>query len=222
MPVCARCLESVEPISAEFACVQCRTPFVNDRPLDDNGVCLMCREGLRGYDAAFSYGSYEGTLRRLIHVFKYERVDTLASPLGALLSRAMPRDHVHDAVVAMPMHWFRRYQRGFNQADLLAREIGRRLGAPVVAPLARRWGTRQSGLTNAERRKNVGAAFRRRNGVDIAGARVLLVDDVLTTGSSAAACARALKSAGAVHVSVLTLARADRRIGASDVSGAKP
>ena len=222
VPVCARCLESVEPLSAEYWCVQCRTPFLNERPLDAEGVCALCREGLRGYDAAFSFGSYDGALRRLIHVFKYERVDTLAAPLGRLLARALPRDNAHDAVVPMPLHWFRRYRRGFNQAELLAREVALRMDAGVVMPLTRSWGARQSGLTNAQRRRNVGAAFKARKGVDLKGARVLLVDDVLTTGATAAACARALKRAGAAHVSVLTLARADRRIGAADSPGARP
>jgi ComF family protein len=184
-------------------------------------VCLTCSEGLRGYDCAFVYGGYDGPLRRMVHVMKYERVESLAAPLGAMALRALPREMPHDLVVAMPMHWFRRYQRGFNQAELLARVVASRLGLPLAAPVARRWCTRQSGLTLAERRRNVGTSFQVRRPLEVSGKRVLLVDDVLTTGATAAACGRELKRAGAAHVTLLTLARADRRLGAHDSPGAE-
>lgn len=216
LPVCRACLDSVEPFTPEFSCVQCRTPFLNEFPLDADGRCPLCREGLSGFDAAYSFGSYDGTLRKLVHILKYERVRTMAAPLGTLLARAAPRDRAFDAVIAMPMHWYRRFERGFNQADLLAGHIGRRLGVPVIAPVRRRWSPRQSGLTMSERKRMPAKAFEVRAG-SVEGKRILLIDDVLTTGATAGACGRALKSAGAAHVSVLTVARADRRFGAAAI-----
>jgi predicted amidophosphoribosyltransferase len=100
----------------------------------------------------------------------------------------------------------------------LAREIARRWNVPVQQAVKRVKATAsQAGLTNAKRRANVSGAFAMRRGVRLDGARVLLVDDVLTTGASAAACARVLKRAGAVHVALLAVARTDRRTALSDL-----
>jgi ComF family protein len=181
----------------------------------------LCRSGLRGFDAAYCYGSYEGTLRELIHLYKYGGIRTLWQPLAGLLAAALPLDESFDAVTPVPLHWRRRWQRGFNQSELLAREIARRRGVPVVAALRRVRPTRtQAALSNTERRRNVAAAFGCRRGAQtLPGRRVLLIDDVMTTGSTAAACARALKQAGAAKVVLLTLARVDRRMQAG-ASGA--
>jgi ComF family protein len=205
-------LKAPEPLSAEFFCVSCRTPFQNAFPLDAEGRCALCRYGLRGFDAAYCFGSYQGVLRELIHLYKYDRVKTLARPLGALLAAALPRDERFDAVTPVPLHWRRQWQRGFNQAELLARTIARRCGIPVIHALKRvRPTVAQAGLSNTGRRQNVAAAFRPRRVVH--GKRILLVDDVMTTGSTAAACALALKQAGAAKVALLTVARVDRRMG---------
>ena len=130
-----------EPLSAEFFCVSCRTPFLNAFPLDSHGRCALCRSGLRGFDAAYSFGSYAGVLRELIHLYKYQRIKTLAKPLGDLLAQALPRDERFDAVVPVPLHWKRQWQRGFNQSGLLAREIARRSGIRAVNALRRRKST---------------------------------------------------------------------------------
>jgi ComF family protein len=223
IPVCASCLKEPSPMHAEHFCVACRTPFLNRYPLDETGRCALCRLGLSGFDAVYSYGAYEGSLRKLIHLFKYGCVTPLAKPLGQLLSLALPREQNFDVIVPMPLHWWRRWRRGFNQADLLAREIARRWNLPVRSTVKRVRGTApQAGLTHSKRRLNVSGAFAVRRGFSssnkpLSGMRVLLVDDVLTTGASAAACARALKRAGAVHVTVLALARADRRTGLPEV-----
>jgi ComF family protein len=187
-------------------------PFVNRFPLDESGRCALCRMGLRGFDAVYSYGSYEGTLRQLVHLFKYSGVRPLARPFGRFMIQALPRDASFDFIVPMPLHWFKQWQRGFNQADLLAREIGKKWGVPVRPVIRRRRATSpQAGLTNAKRRANVQGAFRIARGKPLQGMRVLLVDDVVTTGATASACARVLKRAGAAHVALLALARTDRR-----------
>lgn len=172
----------------------------------------MCRHGLNGFDSACSFGAYDSELKTLIHLFKYGKVQTLAKPLGKLLSSALPRGQRSDVIVPMPLHWRRRWSRGFNQSDLLARELGRRTGLPVRGVLRRvRNTSAQAGLTNAKRRVNVLGAFRVNPRCSVAGLRVLLIDDVMTTGATAGACAAALKKAGASHVTLLTLARTDRR-----------
>jgi ComF family protein len=216
IPVCRGCLTGPAPLNAEYFCSSCRTPFQNGFPLDSEGRCALCRSGLRGFDAAYCYGPYEGVLRDLIHVYKYGRVETLARPLSDLLWAALARDESWDAITAVPLHWRRRWQRGFNQAELLARELARRSGLPFARLLKRVSATAsQAGLSNHRRRLNVASAFACRRlalrGEKLRGKRILLIDDVLTTGSTAAACARALKKAGAGRVGVLTLARVDRR-----------
>jgi ComF family protein len=210
VPVCDACLNEPQPLIAEFFCLNCRTPFANSFPLDSEGRCMLCRSGQRGFDSAYCYGAYQGTLRELIHLFKYSGMRRLAAPLGKLMAAALPRGQQFDAVAPVPLHWAKRWQRGFNQSELLARAIARRRRVPLIKALRRNLSTRaQAGLSNSQRRENVAGAFRARRRV--AGLRILLIDDVMTTGATAAACARALKKAGAKSVSLLTLARVDRR-----------
>lgn len=167
---------------------------------------------MTAFDAVLSFGEYEGVLRKLIHLFKYSRISPLAPRLGALMSRALPRDARFDLLVPMPLHWRRRWRRGFNQSELLARALSQRTGIPVVNAVRRRKSTpAQAGLTGAQRRVNVTGAFAVKKREFVEGRNVLLVDDVLTTGATANACAAALKRAGAGRVTVLTLARVDRR-----------
>ena len=94
-------------------------PFVNRFPLDETGRCALCRLGLQGFDAVYSYGSYEGTLRELVHLFKYSGVRPLAGTFGKFLAQALPRETSFDVIVPMPLHWFKQWQRGFNQSDAL-------------------------------------------------------------------------------------------------------
>ena len=215
IPLCPRCLRAPEPFTAEFYCSSCRTPFQNRFPLDADGRCALCRHGLRGFDAAYSFGSYEGILREWIHLYKYGRVKTMDRPLGELLAAALPPGEGLDAIVPVPLHWRRRWQRGFNQAELLARRLAPRCGLPVIRALRRiRYTATQTGLSNTSRRSNVAAAFRVCRPAAIAGKRLLLIDDVMTTGSTATACASVLRKAGAARVLLLTVARADRRMDA--------
>jgi ComF family protein len=211
--VCGACLRRPTAIAADYYCADCKTPFLNHFPLDEQGRCSLCRLGLTGFDTAYTFGSYEETLRELIHLFKYTGVRPLAKPLGALLARAIPREHRFDLVIPMPLHWKKRWSRGYNQSELLAREIARRWGVPVAQVIRRVKPTLpQAGLSNSKRRLNVRGAFRLRKGKNLHGLRVLLIDDVLTTGATASACAAVLKRAGASRVAIATVARTDRRI----------
>jgi len=169
---------------------------------------------LRGFDHAASFGLYDGALRKLIHLYKYSGMKPLARTLAVLMERAISIDEPFDAVVAVPLHWRKRWSRGFNQAELLARHVAKKRGIPALDVLLRRRATDvQAGLAIAGRRRNVAGAFalRKKTEPRITGKKILLIDDVMTTGATASACASALKRGGAKSVSLLTLARVDRR-----------
>jgi ComF family protein len=171
-------------------------------------VCERCWA-----EAARAAGTYDGALRRIIHAFKYDGRRSLARPLGAIL-RSAGSEPLRDAdcVVPVPLHPWRRFRRGFNQAADLART----LDVPVVHALWRtRYTVAQAGLTAAARRRNVRGAFRlspllspRTRRRLIHDRVVVLVDDVATTGATMDACAEVLRRAGARDVRALTLARA--------------
>ena len=181
-------------------------------PLDEQDLCTVCRQGMVNFDSAYSYGSYAGTLRKLIHLFKYGKVESLALPLSQFLGRAIPLDQEFDMVIGMPMHWRKQWQRGFNQAQLLAQPIAKRYGLKVSSNLTRpRYTQSQAGLSEAERRENLKGSFAVRKPHRLRGKRVLLIDDVFTTGATLRAASAVLKAAGAAHVTAVTLARVDRR-----------
>ena len=170
------------------------------------------------FDAAYCFGSYEGPLREFIHLFKYGGVKTLAGPLSQLLLQVLPLEERFVVVMAVPMHWRKRWLRGFNQAELLAKPVARRIGVPLCQNLRRKRYTRaQASLSKAQRRQNPVHTFAVRRPEQIQGKRVLLIDDVFTTGATLRAAAAALKEAGAGHVAVLTLARVDRREAAAEL-----
>ena len=115
-------------------------------------------------------------------------------------------------IVPIPLHWTRAWQRGFNQSELLSKILAKRINTPLVRAVGRKRRTpAQAGLTNAQRRTNVSGSFVWNKRCPVKDRHVLLVDDVLTTGATASACASVLKRAGAKRVTVLTLARVDRR-----------
>jgi ComF family protein len=209
-PVCAACWRSVHGIVAPL-CVRCGDALPSWRA--PGPYCARCRRRPPGIDLARSAGRYEGALREILHVFKYEKRRPLAVPLAKLM-RDAGRDVLAgaDAVVPVPLHPRRAWSRGFNQADDLARE----LGLPVWRVLRRvRHGPPQAGLPAARRAGNVREAFGlraivgvRRTRSLLRNRRVVLIDDVMTTGATLEACSRVLRLGGANSVRALTVARA--------------
>ncbi|MGC2657650.1 MAG: ComF family protein, partial [Bryobacteraceae bacterium] len=212
IPVCPACLDLPQRMRPAFSCRGCGTPFVEAFPLDEQDLCTVCRESQVNFDAAYSFGSYEGALRDLIHLLKYAKVESLATPLGRMMVSAVPENGNFDLVVAMPMHWRKRWERGFNQAELLASPVARFYGVKLSRCLRRsRYTKAQASLGQQDRLKNLEGSFSVRTPDAVAGKRILLVDDVFTTGATLRAATSALKGAGASHVSALALARAEQR-----------
>ncbi|HSM19529.1 MAG TPA: ComF family protein [Hyphomicrobiales bacterium] len=209
-PVCQVCLAELAPSRPILRCLRCARGFAT-REAVSAGPCGICQREAPAFDRAAVAGPYEGALRRAIHLLKYDRMTPLARPLGERLALAASDFSGYDAIVPAPLHWGRRWDRGFNQADLLAREVSRRTGVPLDRRLLRTRPTPpQAGLSATERRLNVRGAFKAAGGKEaIRGKKLIVVDDVMTTGATLEACARALKRVGAAEVAVLTLARAD-------------
>lgn len=190
---CASCDGSVRPRT--LFCAACASTVERFPP------------GVRDHDAAFFYG---GAMSRAVTRCKYERRSDLAESLGELLAqRATSFAGRIDVVVSVPLHPKRLVERGFDQAALLARPVARSLGVPWRRALVRSRDTpRQASLDRIARASNVVGAFRCTDG-GISGARVLLVDDVRTTGATLTACAEALEMSGARGIRTLVLAIRD-------------
>ncbi|MDI6711165.1 MAG: ComF family protein [Bacillota bacterium] len=176
----------------------------------DAGPCPDCRRDRPSFTLARACAPYEGAVRVAVLRLKYGRCRLVAGVLGEAMSeaaRAEPAFTGAAALVPVPLSAARLRERGFNQADLLAREAGRRLGLPVVHALVKERDTPpQARLPRAAREQNLKGAFRAVNPGMLAGQGVILVDDVLTTGSTLAAAARALREAGVSDVFGLTFA----------------
>lgn len=172
-------------------------------------LCMLCGTRERGFDRLLALGPYEELWGELVRALKFGRELAVGRWLSARLADVVRRESVvgdFDFVTYVPMAARERRKRGFNQARVLARGVARRLGLPMKRTLIKAEQTRpQAGLPAKERRKNLQGAFR---AVPSNGGRVLLVDDICTTGSTAEECARTLKGAGYSSVSVLVVARA--------------
>jgi len=180
--------------------------------------CLLCQRVDPPYERAVAYGSYEGGLRDLIHVLKFQQVRPAAAVLGRVLAEVIasleqvtPVGRI--AVVPIPLHSRKRVQRGFNQAEMIARGALKKLSRPKRFELCtgillrQRETESQIGLTSHQRRENMRGAFAVSDPTRILKRDILLIDDVVTTGTTVSECARVLLRAGAARVWVATVAR---------------
>lgn len=206
--LCPACAESLAPIRPP-RCEVCSEPF--DGAME-TFTCPNCRGRAFHFECAVAVLRSRGLARELIHRLKYNREIWLARPLGNFLERGLedPRlqDWKIDAIVPVPLHPLRRREREFNQSELLARELSRRLGRPLSGPLKRvRHTVTQTHFDRRQRMQNLRDAFALRQNVPVQGQNLLLVDDVFTTGSTLDECTRVLLAAGARSVRALTVAR---------------
>jgi ComF family protein len=212
IPICRKCLDALRPLSAPV-CQRCGRPFVSALAgLVRQPLCHACRRGVYAFDLARSYGAYDAAMARAITLLKYHAVAPLggwfAARLAELVAR-QPEPFAADVVVPVPLHSTRLRERGYNQAELIARPLAKRLRLPFRSYLLVRTRPRPDKLqlTRQERWRTVRGAYAIRGGTRVDKLRVLLVDDVFTSGATLDACARALRQAGAAGVLGLTVAR---------------
>lgn len=206
--LCNECRNSIPFISGR-ACARCGAP-VGEHTVTDG--CPQCSGRRLAFSMAAAAGRYEGVLRELILQLKYGHRGVLAAPMAALMLRCAEKNSIAggmDFVVPVPLHTRKLTQRGFNQAELLARRVAAHLGIQVRSDVLVRVKNTpsQTGLDRPSRRRNVAGAFAVPADCDLGGARLLLVDDVMTTGSTLSECASALRRAGVDEVRVLVAAR---------------
>lgn len=212
MDLCLDCRERLVP-KERMACRRCGAVAAN-RPDHAEG-CITCRDRRLRFSEAQALGSYQGDLRTAVLRMKNPSGDALAAVMGRLLwQRHGPRlrSWRADVLVPIPMHWSRRLVRGANSAEVVAEVLASELQLPSEPRLLkRRRNTAPQGeLSLGERLENLRGAFRLRGGCSAAGARVLLIDDILTTGATCNEAARTLLRAGASDVVVAVVARAER------------
>ena len=208
--LCADCRARAPRIAAPF-CAKCSEPFSG--AITQTFSCANCEHRTLHFDCAVAAYRSRGLVRKLVHEFKYGHQRHLRHPLAEWLRETMNdsrlRGRRFDLIVPVPLHPARERERGFNQATLLAELLARQVAVPLCAVLERiRYTTTQTAYDRAERMENLHDAFRLRKNMNVRELRVLLIDDVLTTGSTLSECARVLKEAGAIAVHAATAARA--------------
>jgi competence protein ComFC len=219
VPICEECLGSFAAVGGAV-CERCGQPLAawslgvaREERGPETLVCPECQTREYGFERARSYGLYKAGLVRAIVLLKFERMEPLGRWFAGRLAEVVRREALAaDVVVPVPLHRQRERERGYNQADLIARPLARKLGLPYRAVLLVRTKPRPDKhiLSLEERWDSVRGAFATRPGTQVDNLRVLLIDDVMTTGATLDACARALRGAGAKSVIGLTIARAAR------------
>ncbi|KAF0221447.1 MAG: amidophosphoribosyltransferase-like [Geobacteraceae bacterium] len=210
--LCSGCLENNSRLSSPL-CIVCGAPFFTEEGIDH--LCSGCSTAPPHFTAARAAMLFEGTVKELIHRFKYDKKVQLRRPLGILAAQGLSTfasAASPDLVIPVPLHVKRLKERGFNQAVLLGEVLAGHWRLPLSRDNLRRtrWTEPQINLSVAERTSNVRGAFGIKSPCAVKGKRIILVDDVYTTGSTVAECAKTLKQSGAEKVFVVTVARAVR------------
>jgi ComF family protein len=231
VPLCSTCLASLRPYAGQ-QCARCGRPIVSQVATapsqvatapsqvaaapGSEAICLLCRRGVYDFDFARSYGAYTEAMAAAVILLKYQQVTPLAGWFASRL-RDVAKAHLTlgafgemDVLIPVPQHATRQRERGYNHAELIARPLARALGLPCRSLLLLRNRPRPEKLrlTVHERWSTVRGAYGVRQGARVDNLRVLLVDDVFTTGATLDSCSRALRRAGAAYVAALTVARA--------------
>ncbi len=209
-PFCSDCLSAVS-FTTPPLCTSCGFPFTITQGADH--LCEECILASHPFSVARSLGIYEGALLDAIHLFKYHGKISVGEALGRMMAQT-PYDSLaigdYSLIIPVPLHPKRLRERGFNQSLVLARQVSKRFSIPLdFLALRRTLHTEaQVKLSGRKRRTNVRGAFEVKARNRIQGHKIVLIDDVYTTGSTAAECSKVLVQSGAKEVAVLTLARA--------------
>jgi len=210
--LCERCNVALLGLVSLAYCPRCGATLGPNIPARDDG-CWACPNPLPRFSRVVRLGPYTGPLRSIIHELKYRRRDAMRRRLGALLAQAVRGGGTHqefDVVLPVPMHWRRRLARGYDHARVLARAVARELRLPLGDELVRVRNTPpQTHLSRTRRIENVRRAFALRPRENLAGASVLLVDDVTTTGATASEAARTILAGKALHVTLAVVAKSE-------------
>jgi ComF family protein len=220
IPVCEPCLAQIRPLDGLLCRICGEKLFISVANSTEGALCGICRRAEPHFRRAVAYGVYEGALRDLVHLFKYQGTRPAGKLLGKLLDQAVRTMELPDAVIVVPVPLWsgKRNARGFNQAEAIARSfLALQSSSSIQLDTAILVRTRetasQTGLTRHQRRANVRGAFAVVRPEKIKGRSILIVDDVMTTGTTAGECARVLRRAGAKEVFVATVARATKEVG---------
>lgn len=205
--LCAECTSKL-PTVGEHVCLVCGVPLS-----DESDFCMRCINTDREFLLNHAPLVYEGEAQKLIHTLKFGKKKYIAKTLGAMMAdEFIKRKMSAEIAVFVPMTEWEEKQRGFNQSELLAREVADRLGLPLLPALVKTKDTSaQKQLTRKEREENLKGAFACVYG-EVKHRSILLIDDVFTTGATANACAHVLSKAGAREVSVLTAAVTEKKL----------
>lgn len=209
-PICEKCLNILLNWQTRFKrCSLCGRYL----PLGYGEKCGECLSFTWYFDIARSFAPYQGSLKEAIYRFKYRGRKNLARPLGYLLKELLVSEVSFRPHFAVPVPLFpqKLKERGYNQALLLSRELGQLAGIKVKRRILKksRSTSSQAGLSRLERLKNVRGSFTVNGTSEVRGKRILLIDDVFTTGATASECSRVLREAGACKIAVLTVAGGD-------------
>ena len=222
--MCQPCLDQITPLAGILCSICGEKLFSGHVAGDAPPLCGICRRATPPFRRAVSYGGYAGNLRELVHLLKYHQVKSAAGFLSRLIVQSIAAMELPGSFVLVPVPLWKgkRRTRGFNQAEAISRELlknfhlSRRAAASIqldtTSLFRRRETSSQTGLTRHQRRANVRGAFAVRRPQAVQGQTILLVDDVMTTGTTAAECARVLLRAGAKEVFVATVARATKEV----------
>lgn len=205
--VCEKCLQRIIIVNPPV-CHICGLPLSPSFMGTERPLCKDCKNEKRYFSMARSVAIYEGVMRECIHLLKYDGKTGLSKPLGRMMVTLIKDEGIEgDMIIPVPLHPRKRRERGFNQAELLSHEISKGINIPVdTKKLIKKKDTpSQTDLTRLERIKNVKGSFCVRGGFK--GKRILLIDDVFTTGATINECSKVLLEAGAEDVYVITLGR---------------
>ncbi len=207
--ICWDCLAETPGVEPPF-CACCGDPVAGD--IQHDYTCFACSRETPHFSGARSAVRYEGAVGDALRALKYNQALWVVPDLAELLLACVRAEYASiefDWITSVPLYPVRRRERGYNQSALLGRELARRMMLPYKDKAARRVRPTitQTGLTATQRLANVSTAFRSGFFIRLRGAKILLVDDVMTTGSTVNACARVLKAGGAASVHVITVAR---------------